>query len=161
MAERWFLKVDGIPGESTDVVHKDEIDVLAWSWGLAAPASPGGSGGGGGSGKAEFEDFHFVSRISKASPKLFLAAAAGTHIKSAALTGVRGSAGKGAEYLKYKLSDVLVTSLNQDYSEPDAPTEQFSLGYSKFEISYSPMTAKGTLGPSVVGRWDLKDNKAL
>ena len=91
MAERWFLKIDGVPGESTDVAHKDEIDVLAWSWGLAqaGPGPGGGSGGGGGAGKAEFEDFHFVARISQASPRLFLAAAAGTHIKSAALTGVR------------------------------------------------------------------------
>ena len=161
MAEHWFLKVDGIPGESTDVAHKDEIDVLAWSWGLSQAGPAGGSGGGGGAGKAEFEDFHFVTRISQASPKLFLAAAAGTHIKWAALTGVRGSAKKGAEYLKYKLSDVLVTSVNHDASEPEAPTEQFSLGYSKFEISYKPTTAKGTLGSSIDAGWDLKSNKKV
>ena len=62
MAERWFLKIDGIPGESTDVNHKDEIDVLSWSWGVTQTGGSGG--GGGGAGKAAFQDFHFVSRIS-------------------------------------------------------------------------------------------------
>ena len=29
----YFLRLDGIPGESTDAKHKGEIDVLSWSWG--------------------------------------------------------------------------------------------------------------------------------
>ena len=29
----YFLKLDGIPGESIDAKHKGEIDVLSWSWG--------------------------------------------------------------------------------------------------------------------------------
>ena len=44
VSERWFLKIDGIAGESTDVAHKDEIDVLSWSWGVAQTGG-GGSGG--------------------------------------------------------------------------------------------------------------------
>ena len=34
MAVDIFLKLDGIKGESQDHKHKDEIDVLAWSWGV-------------------------------------------------------------------------------------------------------------------------------
>ncbi|HEY7575111.1 MAG TPA: type VI secretion system tube protein Hcp, partial [Thermoanaerobaculia bacterium] len=29
----YFLKIDGIEGESQDGKHKGEIDVLSWSWG--------------------------------------------------------------------------------------------------------------------------------
>ena len=29
-----FLKIDDVKGESRDDKHKDEIDVLAWSWGM-------------------------------------------------------------------------------------------------------------------------------
>ena len=29
----YFLKFDGIKGESTDAKHKDEIDIESWSWG--------------------------------------------------------------------------------------------------------------------------------
>ena len=35
MAVDYFLKVDGIPGESVDAKHKGEIDVLAFSWGVS------------------------------------------------------------------------------------------------------------------------------
>ena len=29
-----FIKLAGLKRESKDKAHKDEIDVLAWSWGL-------------------------------------------------------------------------------------------------------------------------------
>ncbi len=29
----YFLKIDGIEGESQDAKHKGEIDVESWSWG--------------------------------------------------------------------------------------------------------------------------------
>ena len=37
MALDYFLKLDGIPGESVDAKHKGEIDVLSWSWGESQP----------------------------------------------------------------------------------------------------------------------------
>ena len=86
MAERWFLKIDGIDGESTDAAHKDEIDVESWSWGVGRERDRGRAPASGGRGKAAFQDIHFVARISKASPKLFLACAAGTHHKGPPLT---------------------------------------------------------------------------
>jgi type VI secretion system secreted protein Hcp len=164
VADRWFLKIDGVDGESMDATHKNEIDVVAWSWGVTGGASAGGSAGGAGAGagRAHFDDFHFVAKISKASPQLILAAASGTHFKWAALAGVRPTGqGKGAEYLRYKLSDVLVTSVNESATEPDVPVEQFSLGYSKFEIAYNPQSAKGTLGTPITAGWDLKANKKI
>ena len=35
-----FIKIGDIKGESADKDHKDEIDVLAWSWGLSTTATP-------------------------------------------------------------------------------------------------------------------------
>jgi type VI secretion system secreted protein Hcp len=162
VSESWFLKIDGIDGESTDVSHKDEIDVMSWSWGLTQTGGGVGSGGGGGAGRAAFQDFHFVARISKASPMLFLACATGTHHKSAALSGVR-SAGKdkSAEFLKYKLSDVVVTSDQHSGSEAGVPVEQFSLNYSKIEVSYTPQTASGKVGAPVQAGFDVKMHKKL
>jgi type VI secretion system secreted protein Hcp len=158
-AERWFLKLDGIIGESTHSAHKDEIDVESWSWGVSNSGSSSG-GGGGGAGKASFQDFHFVSRISKASPALFTACASGSHIKEALLSGVRG-AGKGIDYLKYKLRDVLVTSLMQSDTDAEPPVEQFSLSYSKVEWSYTPQSSSGKAGTPIKAGWDLKTNKKL
>ena len=161
MAERWFLKVDGIDGESTDTGHKGEIDVLAWSWGVSDVGSTGGPGGGGGAGRAEFDDLHVVTRIGKASPKLILAAAAGTHLKSAVLTAVRGSGKSGDAYLTYHLSDVVVTRVDHEADDGDTPIEEVSLGYAKLEISYRPTSASGKIGPPVSAGWDVKANKPL
>src|SRR6266508_4265787 len=69
MASDIFAKIGDIKGESLDTKHKDEIEVLAWSWGV----TQGGSmahGGGGGQGKASFQDFHITHNIDKASPNL-------------------------------------------------------------------------------------------
>ena len=103
-----------------------------------------------------------MSRISKASPKLFLSCATGTHIKSALLSGAR-TAGKGAssEFLKYKLSDVVVTSDQHAGNEGETPVEQFSLNYSKIEITFTPQTSTGKVGTPITAGFDVKASKKV
>jgi len=45
MAVDMFLKIDGIPGESTDARHRDEIDVLSYNWGKSQPPTASSAGG--------------------------------------------------------------------------------------------------------------------
>src|SRR5262245_43400115 len=104
----YFLKLTGIQGESTDKVHAKELDIQSWSWGEANSGTRG-YGGGGGAGKVEMQDFGFVAKMSKASPKLFLACATGSHIDEAVLT-CRKAGDKQHTYLTITLKDVLVTS---------------------------------------------------
>src|SRR5213593_2324488 len=80
----YFLKLDGIEGESQDAKHKGEIDLESWSWGETQTGTMH-AGGGGGAGKVQMQDFHFVMKVNKSSPKLMLACASGEHIKSATL----------------------------------------------------------------------------
>ena len=162
MAQDWFLKIDGIDGESQDNAHKGEIEVLSWSWGVENEGSPG-TGGGGGSGRPSFQDFHFVANISKASPQLFLSCASGVHHKAALLSGRRAGAVKGGgEFLKYKLSDVQVSSVQHSGEVgSDRPTEQFSLRYGRFEISYAVQKADGTLDTPATAGYDLKASKKV
>ena len=40
MAVDMFLKLDDVKGESKDSKHKEEMDVLAWSWGASQSTSP-------------------------------------------------------------------------------------------------------------------------
>ena len=72
----YFLKIDGIDGESSDHKHKSEIEVLSWSWGETQTGTHV-SGGGGGAGKVAMQDFHFVMLMNKASAKLAKACATG------------------------------------------------------------------------------------
>src|SRR5687767_15445760 len=104
----YFLKIDGIDGESTDAKHKNEIDIESWSWGETNAGTHAG-GGGGGAGKVAMQDFHFVMRVNKASPKLLLACAAGQHIKKATLL-CRKAGGDQQEYLKMEFSDLLISN---------------------------------------------------
>jgi type VI secretion system secreted protein Hcp len=156
MAVDYFLKLDGIPGESADAKHKDELDVLAFSWGVSqSGSSPGG--GGGASGKAVFEDLLVVARTSKASPRLWLACASGQHIKSAVLTCRK--AGKAPlEFLKITLSDVTISSYEIDGSDEELPLDQIALSFAKVETAYTPQDATGKAQPPVKAAWDLKKN---
>jgi type VI secretion system secreted protein Hcp len=155
VAEKWFLKIDGIEGDSTDVAHPGQIDVLSWSWGVANAGSSG-SGAGGGAGRATFQDFQFVARISKASPKLFLSCATGTHHKAATLSGLQAAGKAAGDFLTYKLTDVQVTSVHHADSGADLPIEQFSLDYGRFEISFTPPGE-----PPVTAGIDLKSGKKV
>ena len=104
----YFLKIDGIPGESQDSKHKDEIEIESFSWGEVQTGTAS-HGGGMGAGRVQMQDFNFTMKVNKASPKLFLACAQGSHIKSAVLTARK--AGKDQqEYLKVTFSDLLVSS---------------------------------------------------
>ena len=78
MAVDYFLKIEGIEGESHDDKHKNEIDLQSWSWGETQTGTHS-AGGGGGAGKVDMQDFHFVMAHNKASPKLMLACASGEH----------------------------------------------------------------------------------
>jgi type VI secretion system secreted protein Hcp len=155
VAEKWFLKIDGIEGDSTDDAHPGQIDVMSWSWGVTHAVSSG-SGSGGGASRATFRDFQFVARISKASPQLFLSCATGTHHKAATFSGTRSAGKVKGDFLTYKLSDVQVTSVQQSDSEADLPVEQFSLDYRRFEISFTPPGE-----PPVTAGMDLKTGKKV
>ena len=65
MAIDMILDLTGeIQGEAQDYKHKDEIDVLAWSWGVSQSGSFH-QGLGGGAGKANFQDLSVTKYIDK------------------------------------------------------------------------------------------------
>src|SRR5438128_11888840 len=127
----YFLKLKGIDGESADAKHKGEIDVESWSWG-ESQSGTGHFGGGSGAGKVQMQDFHFVMKVNKASPKLLLACATGQHIKEATLT-CRKAGKDQQEYLKFKFNDLLISSYQTGGSGHSdvVPTDQISFNYSK------------------------------
>jgi type VI secretion system secreted protein Hcp len=155
----YFIKFDGIKGESADAKHKDEIDIESWNWG-ESHAAAAGSGSGRGAGKVSMQDFHFVMQLNKATPNLMKACATGEHIKEATLSGRK--AGKGQhDYLTFKFHDVLVSSYQTGGSEQGdvVPTDQVSFNFAKIEVEYKQQKPDGSLGPGAQFRYDLKANK--
>jgi type VI secretion system secreted protein Hcp len=160
MAVDMFLKIDGIDGESADKQHRGEIEILSFSWGESNSGSSA-SGGGGGSGKVAMQDFHFVTRIDKSTPKLFLSVATGEHIKQAVLT-LRKAGTTQFEFLKWTFTDVLISSFQHAGSEGDAlPAVQLSLGYAAIAVDYTPQNADGSAGTPIHAGWNLKENKSV
>jgi type VI secretion system secreted protein Hcp len=158
MAADYFLKIDGIDGESHDSKHKDEIDLVSYSFG-ASQTGTHSAGGGGGAGKVSMQDFHFSMHINKATPKLLLACASGEHIKKAVLT-CRKAGKEQQEFLKVTFTDLLVSSYNTGGSS-DIPMEQISLNFAKIEFEYKEQKPDGTLGGAVKAGYDLKLNKTV
>ncbi len=165
-----FLKIDGVKGESADAKHKGEIDVISFSWGMSQTGTSA-AGGGGGAGKVHVHDFAITKKTDAASPLLMLNCANGAHIKEASFV-VRKAGGEQLEYLKIKLTDVLISSYqpSSDSGSPlsagkgadEIPMEQISLNFAKVEFSYQPQGADGKAqgGPILAG-WDVKANQKV
>lgn len=152
MAVDCFLKIDGIQGESTDAKHKDQINVLSWSWGETLATAAGGKG------KVSVQDFSFSKAVDKASPKLMLACASGQQIKDAVLSCRK--AGGSQDFLKITLTEVAITSYEIADAAAVDPTDQFVLRFAKIQFDYVQQKPDGTMGASAEAGWDVKNNKA-
>lgn len=156
MAVDVFLKLGDIKGESKDSKHKDEIEVLSWSWGVSQTGSMG-RGSGGGAGKANFNDISIMHAVDKATPVLMTKCATGEHIKDATL--VARKAGKGQqEYLIIKMNDILITSV-QPSGSSEHPMESVSFQFAKIALEYKPQKDDGSLDAGIHFKYDVKANK--
>lgn len=140
----YFLKLEGIKGESQSDKHKDEIDVLSFSWGVSQTGTMA-HGGGGGEGKASFHDFNFTTKVSKASPTLFLDCASGTHIKQAVMVGetssdvdLRSANQFANQFFKYTFTDVVISSYQDAGSEGGDVMDSAALSYGSVKVEATP-----------------------
>ncbi|MDQ4122194.1 MAG: type VI secretion system tube protein Hcp [Acidobacteriota bacterium] len=157
MAVDIFLKIEGIQGESQDESHKNEIEVLSWSWGESQVGSAA-IGGGMGAGKVSMQDFNFTMYTGKATAKLMEACATGKHIPEATLAA-RKAGGKPYDFLKIKFSDLLVTSY-QTGGAGEIPIESCSFNFSKVQVEYFEQASNGNVSNAGTFKYDLKKNTA-
>jgi type VI secretion system secreted protein Hcp len=153
-----FGKIGDIKGESGDAKHKDEIEILSYSWGVSQTGTMA-FGGGGGAGKANFQDFNFMHYLDKASPVLLQRCASGEHIKEATITVRKAGQKEPLEYLVIKLSDILVSSVSSSGTGDASTSESVTLNYAKVIVEYKPQKADGSLDAGVFFKYDLKANK--
>lgn len=152
-----FLKLDGIDGESTDQSHKNEIEIMSFSWGAVQPGSSG-HGGGAGIGKVQIQDFSFTKYMDKASAKLFEACATGKHVPKVVLT-CRKAGGSQQEYAKLTMKEAIISSYNNSGSGGNSvPTEHITVNFGSIELEYKAQDEKGNLGGVVKAGWDLNKN---
>lgn len=157
MAMDMFIKIGDIKGESVDSVHKEEFDVLSWSWGMSNSGSAQ-QGGGQGAGKVHVQDLSFTKYIDKGSCDLMLAACNGKHYPEAKLT-VRKAGETALEYLVITMSDLIITSVSTGGSGgQDRLIENVSLNFAKVVVDYKEQTKEGGIGATPNMGWNIAEN---
>ena len=153
-----FLKIDGIPGESTDGEHKEWIEVLSYSHGVSQPSTVVG----GISGRCAHQDFSIVKTLDKASPKLALFVCNGEHIPSVQMQlCTQASDVPQRQFMEYTLSDVIISGVRPKggtMAGESLPLEEVSFNYAKIEWDYRHYSADGT-ATDVTTSWDVAANK--
>ena len=158
MAFDCFIKLGDIKGEAKDATHKDEIDVLSWSWGCTQSGTMG-MGGGGGGGKVNIQDLVFTKFIDTSSTNLYLKCCNGKHYPDALLT-VRKSGETPVEYMKVKMEQVMITSMQTGGSgAEDRVTETVNLNFAKVTVIYTPQNADGSAAAEMQIGWNIEENQ--
>jgi len=142
-----FLKIESakqgpIKGEAQDQKHKDEIDVLSWSWGMAAKSALAGSGP---SSKASLHELTIVKSVDSASTGLMSAMRNNDLIKKAVLT-VRKAGATPHEYFKVTIEKGRITALDVDAGDFPATgqvNERMSLAFQRISVEYVPQGPDG------------------
>ncbi len=149
----YFLKIEGVDGESKDSKHPGWIEIESWSWGItslrdAASGLP--------TGKRQHKPFVITKEVDKATPKLMLACADGKHFKELVLTV---SANNRLDYARYSFFDVFCSEFDNSGANGAAPMEQISFSYAKIKVEYKEQDAKGAPGATHEATWDFQENK--
>ena len=155
----FFLKIDGVEGESQDDKHKNEIQIKSFSMG-ASNAGSGGSNSGSGVGKARIHDIHITKEVDKSTPNIFINCVSGKH--HAKGTIVARKAGETPhEYLKITLEEVFISGYQLHAKEGGhIPIESFSLNFATIEQEHKVQNADGSAGAANKKKFDLKKHKA-
>ena len=171
----YFIKIDGIPGESTDEKHKDEIEVLSYEFGMKhGDAGSSSTGGARTAGRVAHKPFTFTKVTDKASAKLLEKCCNGTHIPKAVFTAHRATGDK-QKYLQIDFTDIIVSSWNSAQlpaSERQIAgeaggglmlqEEKVELNYGSIKMTYTFTDHKtGKPAGDVVAGWDLIANKKV
>jgi len=153
-----FIKIEGVDGESTDSGHRDEIDVLAWSWGMTrGGAAKGASRRPPGT---ELSDLSLTKYLDKATPGLLQACANGKVLPKATLT-VRKAGSRGLEYLVIELTGVMVTAVDTGGSGgDDRLTEEIRLNFTEIKMTYTPQRADGSPGAAQEFGWNVREGRS-
>ena len=122
-----FLAMPNIQGDAIGPAHKNEIKLLSVSLGGA---------GGSSAKKVKVGEIVITKHVDKSSPKLFEATATGKNFQKATISFAKKSNGKLVDYLKFKLTGVIVSSDKTANSSDPKPTEHVTLQFTKVSVEY-------------------------
>lgn len=165
MASDFYLKIDGVKGETTAKDMKEFMEVLSFSFGASNPNTIGSHGGGSSGGKVSISSFNIMKRTDSASPTLFQMCCSGDHAKSAEMhiKKASGKDGGQATFIKYAFEQVFIDSIQWSGSSggDPYPSESLSFSFGKVTVSYYSQDDKGKIASaSQDAMWNLVTNDA-
>jgi type VI secretion system secreted protein Hcp len=143
-----FLNLTGIPGESTNAQHKNEIDILSYELSLVLPRAtlPNRA-----SSRPACPPVTLLKNLDTASPALATRLFQGVYISRAVLTLQREGANP-TDYFILTMDEALVNEFSQVTSaDPSRVVERVVLTARKYELDYRPQTPTG-------GQYAIKAN---
>ena len=151
----YFLKIDGIDGESHAKGHEHSIEIESFSWGVTNTGDVGG-GGGGGHGKSNFMPYGWTQGIDKSTVYVFLAVASGKHYKNVTMETERSADAKPVSFFTMSFDNVQFTLLQMN-GDSDSIHVAGELIYDKITMSYRAQRSDGRYDDPIVGSWDVKN----
>lgn len=136
-ASDYYLKIDGVDGESTDASHRGWIEVSSFN---GAQLLQGTADAAARARLQQTHSFTLAKSHDKASPKLYEAASKGTHFPEVVIE-VRKAGGGGQEYVKYKLTDVMVSGVQARQAG-----ETLTINFAKIEFVQGPKPVVASAG---------------
>jgi type VI secretion system secreted protein Hcp len=153
-----FMRIEGIPGESRDARHPNEIVLNNYSFNFAQAGNVAATGGGVGAGRTTVSPFTVTKYTDSSSPRLALASLTGEHLRQVTIA-VRRQGRDPFDFLRYTLNDVVVTGFTQTESSTGTqPEETIQLGFGSIEMEYIPQRPDGSAGEPVKMGWDVRRN---
>jgi type VI secretion system secreted protein Hcp len=159
MAVDYFLKIDGISGDSQDRNFKDQIVLLSWSWGGEQKSAVHTGSTGSGAGKVEIHPLTVTKHYDKSSVSMFKSLTTGTHSANALLSAVKAGA-NGKPYLKIDLKSVFVSSYVVTAVD-EFPVESITFTFSQVTVEYFSQDEKGTVTSTGKSGWNIVTNQAI
>ena len=153
-----FMKLGVIKGEATDKEHKDWIIIESMSAPIFRSIPEGAKDQQRMRGDTTLGDVAVVRELDKSSTKLQEACANGTLYKEVEIHLTSQLGDKQETYMKYKLSDVIVSSysFHGNASGQPLPSEEVTLSYTEAEWTYITLDPKtGDKKGNVVGKYNL------
>jgi type VI secretion system secreted protein Hcp len=151
VAQDIFLKVQGqksgkINGEADDTDHKDEVELLGWSWGMTAPTDIATAQA---SGRFQMRMLNITKNVDKASAPLMTVLTSNEVISKALITVRKaGKTGKAIEYLKVTLEQARIVTyqVHTGVNNPAVLIEEVGFAFQKITVDYTPQRPDGQPG---------------
>jgi type VI secretion system secreted protein Hcp len=141
-----FLKIPNVKGEARDADHKDEIEVVSWSWG--AQTSAHGTGA-----QRSMDSLEIAKRVDSASTALLRCLA--ENLGTTARLVVRKAGKTPAEYFILEMEKVRVVSIKLATEDAEL-NEHVSLAFEKITVTYRQQAPDGSLGGAMTTVFDAR-----